>query len=145
MDKTGKIDVVPFRPCHALSVEARMVDRGMVVYSMDTACEYAKNGVAYTGLAEDKVIAYGGVINMWEGVGHAWMVTSDLIKKYPKDITRAGIEVLKSFNFHRIQTAVYEGFHEAVKWIEILGFKRECLMEHYGPDKANYYLYVRMV
>lgn len=103
---------------------------------------------AYTAIAGSEIIACAGVVEVWSGVGEAWMLVSDLVEKYPvffhrtvKDILNA---IYKKYQFQRIQATVRADFEKGHRWIETLGFKCEGLMKRYGIDQADHYRYARI-
>jgi hypothetical protein len=42
---------------------------------------------------------------------------------------------------HRVDCESMEGHHEAHKWLEILGAKRENTLERYGKNEETFYTY----
>lgn len=50
---------------------------------------------------------------------------------------------IKMYNLNRAQMVVRCGFKENWRFAEILGMKREAIMEKYGPTGDDYYLYAR--
>ncbi len=105
------------------------------------------NNFTYTLIAEKDVIAVFGLKQMWPGVAEIWALTSELVHKYPVFFHKECIKLIKThaevLKLHRVQCSVRADYEEGLKWIESMGFKKEGLMEKYGPNKMNYYLFSR--
>lgn len=85
---------------------------------------------------------------IFNGMMQVSTILTQAIKKYPVAFTK---EVLRILNFYaervkirRFQAMIRVGFPDATSWIEALGFKREALLEKYGPTGDDYYLYARI-
>jgi hypothetical protein len=112
-------------------------------------CEvYEKNGGAYTLLSPDGVVAISGVFPLWPGVGSAWSLTSDLVKKYPKSYYKATKQFLEAiisdWNLHRVQASTLAENGIACNWLRHLGFEVEGTMKKYGPDRADHIMFARV-
>lgn len=141
------IKVVPFEPEHMVNIDKSDVNSKVLEFldDLDYRAEcYAKAGPAITMLLGDTVLAIGGVLRLWPGVGEAWMMVA------PEGRQR-GVALYKTMKvfldncegFHRIQTSVLYGHSVAHRCIMQLGFIPEGMMVHYGPNKENYVRYVR--
>lgn len=97
-------------------------------------------GPAFTGYAHDKIIAAGGIVVMWKGVGEAWALTSPLVRQYPIFFTRTIRNYLNGLiithKFERVQSVVQKDYEMAIRWIEALGFKPEGEMPKYRAGKT---------
>lgn len=91
----------------------------------------------------DKIIAAGGIVKMWEGVGTAWAVLGNIENKrkvallYKKHLYKMMIDN----RFHRLQADILVGFDKGVRFVEFLGFKFEGTMKAYDKDKRDYLRY----
>jgi len=103
-------------------------------------------GIAYTIEAPEGLVASGGVIPLWKGVGEGWVVTSNLVETYPilfaKTTWRKLYEILNSNGIERIQTTIHKDHIVSQKWAERMGFKNEGLMRKFlgGEDYYRYAL-----
>ena len=103
-------------------------------------------GPAFTGANSDEIIACGGIIPLWKGVGEAWVVTSPLVEKYPftfaKIIWRRLRALTDIMDLTRVQTTVDAGHEVSIKWLERMGFVNEGEMKRYigGRDFYRYAL-----
>jgi len=103
-------------------------------------------GPGFTGLMDGEIIASGGVVILWKGVGEAWVVSSPLVEKYPlifaKTIARKLREIIRESGLVRVQTMVDAEHIVSQRWIERMGFVQEGLMRKYlqGRDFWRYAL-----
>ena len=105
-----------------------------------------------TTIYEGHVVAVGGLVVYWEGVGLFWLMLTADCKKWgfhgvlALDAIKDKVEYLiEKNNLRRAQATVKPDFPEAIKMIEFLGFKRDCLMECYCPDGSDSYLYSKVM
>ena len=105
------------------------------------------NTFAYSVISKDKVIAIFGGKELWSGVGNIWAITSDDISGSEMFFHKTCLKILKShaeiLKLHRVQCTVKVNYNQGIKWIKSIGFSEESIMRKYGPDKADYYLFVR--
>jgi len=110
-----------------------------------TVKAYAEQGMAFTIIHDDKVIAICGAVLQWPGVAEAWFLTThhvDNCKFYFYREVRKLLEyVRKNMGLHRIQCAVESDYFKSMKWLKSMNFKSEGLMAAYGPDKKDHYRY----
>ena len=103
-------------------------------------------GIAFTILADDDVVACGGILPLWNRVGEAWVVTSPLVVNYPvlfaKTVYRKLLAIIEMLNLERVQTTVDVGHEVSLNWVEWMGFEQEGLMKKYigGRDFYRYAL-----
>ena len=144
------INLVDFKPEHMTSIKRDSPDGDMIHFCGDITKRseaYAKAGPAITLLDGDEVLAIGGVIKFWQGVGEAWMVVSPegrkrimSLYKYMDAFLRA---CFNKYGFHRIQANILQDFETAHRCIMKLDFIPEGMMIQYGPNKENFIRYVR--
>ncbi len=106
---------------------------------------------AVTALYEGQIVGIGGVQIIWPGVGTFWlMLTDDCMKKGVHGILALSAikemadKLAEKNGLWRMQASVQLGFPEAIKMIEWLGFRRECLMKEYLPNCSDAYLYAKI-
>ncbi len=105
--------------------------------------KYTQHGVG--AWDADVLIATGGVLPYWPGVGEAWFALAPGVE--PRHYL-GGIRLIRSYlayllacgGYRRIQADVLDA-HQ--KWVRLLGFELESEMLGYGPDGSTYYRYVR--
>jgi len=93
---------------------------------------------------DGRIVACIGVHHFWEGTGEVWIVLSPLAKKYVQ--TAFFLKAIlsygqKSLGYRRLQAAVREDWPEAVRLVELLGFRKETVMKGYGPNGIDQALY----
>ena len=105
--------------------------------------------MSFTGLVYDKPIAAGGVFHLWDGVAEGWVLATKDIYKYPifcaKHIKQRTEIILKANKIKRIQTSVKADCDVALRFAKWLGFKKEGLMESYGPDGSDFVRFARIM
>lgn len=105
--------------------------------------------IAFSLIHEGKIIAIGGIYDLWPGVGEAFSIMSETAFDYPKSLYRhfkVNIEFGINLNkYARVQALVKVGLNAGVRFIEHLGFTREAMLEKWGPDGADYYMYKRIM
>ena len=145
------IDIIPFKPEHMVGIEKSESDPDVLVFLSglnERAEQYAKSGPASTMMENGKVLAVGGVVKFWAGVGEAWLMVAPegrqkgliLFRHMGKFLDFCFVE----HRFHRIQASIPYGHKEAHRCIMKLGFIPEGMMVRYGPDMENYVRYVRL-
>ena len=144
------MQVIKFLPEHLKKLHLRDYEKGYT----DLLARKVRTieGPAFTLVhANGQGVEYiysAGIEIIWNGVGHAWVIMSDLIKRYPLTITKTTKKYLeklmKEYNLHRVQADVIEGFIEAEAWLGTLGFEYEGPMMKYGFNGENYFRYARL-
>jgi len=103
-------------------------------------------GIAYTIEVPEGLVASGGVIPLWKGVGEAWVVTSELVETYPilfaKTVWEKLYEIINANGIERVQTTIHKDHIISQRWAERMGFENEGLMRKYlgGEDYYRYAL-----
>lgn len=106
----------------------------------------------YCVIYESAIVAVGGVQVPWEGRGQFWLILTAECKKFGIHGLRALYaikekieELVEKNNLHRAEAAIRTDFPKAIAMIKSLGFKEECLMRQYWPDKTDAYLYSKVL
>lgn len=144
------IDIQAFKKEHLKLIEMRSTDIGSLqncIFLDATIEAYEKFATTLTLLSPaGEVICIVGIIPVFKGTGEIFMMSSDLMSKHLFACTRT-IKLLfrEQFEyFERIQCSIKANNYRALKFIEWLGFTRECLARKYmGGD--DYYLYSYIV
>ena len=102
-------------------------------YSMDGKL-LEENGLAFSGIYNDKIIVAGGMKLLWEGVAEGWVMANEDVWKHPiitaRAIKKNFERAAKAKNLKRVQTAIRSDFTVGKKfakwlqadWNEIDGF-----------------------
>jgi hypothetical protein len=137
-----------YEPGDYLSIERRHFDAltFMNFPKPELIAKRFTRGPAYTIVASEGLVASGGILPLWKGVGEAWVVTSELVDTYPllfaKTVWRKLYEIINGNGIERVQTTIHKDFIVSQKWAERMGFKNEGLMRKYlgGEDYYRYAL-----
>jgi hypothetical protein len=136
-----------YRPDDYMSIKRRHFD-AMTFLNFPDPMSIAINlnkGPAYT-LVNEEIIASGGILPLWKGVGEGWIVSSPLVEKYPiafaKTLWRKMLSLYDELGLERLQTLVDAEHIVSQKWLERMGFENEGLMRKYlnGRDFYRYAL-----
>ena len=142
------IDLVDFNPAHVEVMDLR-AEEEHIVQTMDNAYgrlvhmgEDAEK--AGTFLHNGRILCCAGFSIMWPGVADGWIIPSIYVSDAPisfcKTIRAYCKEIMETMNVHRLQTTSYDdAFHK--RWMEWLGFERECIMKKYTQEGTNMCLY----
>ena len=144
------IKIVPFSFEHAKYIAYNEMNAEIVNVKeryMSNLEQLVKPETSWTGMIYDKIIASGGMVQLWDNVYEGWIMATADIKKHPistaRIIKKIFAEVMEKHDVHRLQTTVkadYEIGHKFAKW---LGLEKEGLMKKYLDDN-DYYLYSRI-
>jgi RimJ/RimL family protein N-acetyltransferase len=102
------------------------------------------DGVAWTALDGDDVIACAGIVQVHEQRGIAWAMFSDRALRQFKLIHRVARAVLQRSQWRRIEMTVDVRHDAAIQWAERLGFEREGVMRAVTPDGRDCFLYAKV-
>lgn len=106
-------------------------------------------GITFTLLDDTKVIGVVGISCLWPGVGEAWTLLSEDVRKYPilfhKLIFNGLRFYMKELKLHRLQASVVSDFCTGGKWLSKLGFTKEGTMRKLGVNGDDYDLWARVV
>ena len=102
-------------------------------------------GWSKTLIIDDEIIAVGGVVVFWPGVGEAWLQLTKHAEKHKIALVRCVRLIMalafKELNLHRMEATAT--FDEARKFNESMGFKCETPdgMRKYTQNGKTAYLY----
>ena len=144
--------IVPFENKHA----EQILEQGLNSEFLELKPEHKKYafflkevGMSFTGLVHHKPFAAGGGFHLWDGVAEGWVLATKDIYKYPifcaKHIKQRTEIILKANKIKRIQTSVKADCDVALRFAKWLGFKKEGLMESYGPDGSDFVRFARIM
>lgn len=95
-----------------------------------------------------RVIFFGGVVVIWNGVGEAWSVMSDLVEHNPlavvREIRRRIEEAFENHGLRRIQAIIADDNPRAVKLMRLAGFEVEGILRGYSPDGKDCFILGRL-
>lgn len=104
-------------------------------------------GLSLTMFMYNKPSAIFGVVPYWKGVAELWMIADNRVRSIPIAMTKTAMRLCDIFEIymglHRMQITVRSTDRRALKWAKAIGFRQECVMSKYGPDKIDYILLAR--
>ena len=131
MGTRSDYEVVPYASHHAAQL-------GQAFRNPKARDIYETGGPGFPLLFRGRVIAGGGVIILWSGVGDAWALLGPESRQHLRAIqfyTRRGLEmVCREHHLRRVQALVVKDFEAARRWVESLGFQVEGEMPLAGPS-----------
>lgn len=102
----------------------------------------------YTLMDGGEIVAIGGILSHpWKGLGEMFFYKSPVYSKHMLSYTRMISKLLdilqEKGKFHRLQASIPKSDICAIRFIEFLRFKMEAVLSEYGPDREDYFHYVR--
>lgn len=145
-DRNANIEIVPYMAAHLMMMNEQDTEKywGAVVQTAGYARALEKAGPAHTAMRGSKVLACIGLMHQWEGRASAWAIMAENIGGADYlAIHRAVKRFMKLIGYRRIDATVAANFPNAIRWAEMLGFKRETPepMLNYAPDGSAHYMY----
>jgi hypothetical protein len=146
-----KLRIIPFEFAHLAAMQPREFEArelALLDNLEGRVDEYLAQGMAYTGIIGDRILACGGVIMLWRGVAELWLVTTGQVPEFPLAFHRAILKILalleRSMGLWRMQVAIHGEHLVSQYWVQRLGFKEEGPMPGYAPDGSTYVRFARV-
>ncbi len=99
---------------------------------------------AYTLRVGDEVVAVAGLMWFWEGRAMAWSYIGANAGQHMRALTRVVRDFLDHCTVRRVEAYVDPEFDAGLRWVELLGFKREGLLEGFLVDGRDQVLFARV-
>jgi len=110
--------------------------------------KYKIIGWAKTGYIDDEIVAVGGVVKYWEGVGEAWIYMSRVANDHPIEILRVVRKMIdlafEELKLWRIGATARDDFPNAMKMLVHLGFSCEGHHQKYNEDGSDSWCYAKI-
>lgn len=107
---------------------------------------------SFTCMFDNEIVAVGGIIDYWQGVGEAWLIMTKQAKKHDifglvalTVIEKKMNELIAEHKLRRVQAEVRADFLPGIKMIEALGFGYEGTKRKYTPDGCDMRIYARLI
>ncbi len=130
------IEIRKYTPSDYMEINKRKFD-ALAILSFPDPMAMANSflrGPAFT-MVNDEIIACGGVLKLWKGVGEGWLLTSPLIEQHRVAFGRAALKTISrlmdDLKLERLQTMVDAEHWVSRYWLQWMGFKPEGLMSKY--------------
>ena len=144
------IEIVPFNFVHARFIATNEMNADIVNVKeryLKNLEQLVKPDTSWTGLIDGKIIAAGGMVELWDHVFEGWVMATADIQKHPiataRIIKKIFNKVMVKYDVHRLQTTVKADYEIGHKFAQWLGLEKEGLMKKYLDDN-DYYLYSRI-
>jgi RimJ/RimL family protein N-acetyltransferase len=106
------------------------------------ALDASKVGSASVASRQGRPIAVCGFVPLRPGVSTAFAFATDAFPGVALALTRHALRVMKPAllhaGFHRLQCESRADHHDAHRWLETLGFRREGVLRQFGSDGSDY-------
>ena len=129
------LEIVPATFDQAMALRPEGLDEGQYRGWMTG---HFQQGPVWAGVTEGgALVGCSGLSFLWPGVAMGWAIFDPpALRNYRLTVIRtyrAWIpELMRQHGIQRLHTHVYDD-QVLIRWIEVLGFKREGLMRKYGP------------
>lgn len=99
-----------------------------------------------TFVQDNRPVAIVGAFEVVPGVAHLWAnVSKHLNIRFAKTARSTLDRFLKQNNIRRAQMTVRRDYRAGMRFARFLGFMPEGLMQKYGTDGTDYWLYARVM
>jgi hypothetical protein len=103
-------------------------------------------GWAFVAELDGYLVAGAGMDETWPGVGYAWLVVIPGAQEWcaralARALKRHLPRLIHTHRLWRVEANVHCQLSRALRLVEWLGFKRECIKEKWGPDGKDYHQY----
>jgi len=141
--------VIPFKAAHVDCMDIREYENNTVAKwpnFQQALTEWENKNIAGTILADGRVIAVFGFIEMWPGVCEVFVLPSKYLHQYSIGFAKCVKRALNSGIFetyHRIQIqAMDDDLHN--RWLKFLGFELEGVFKKYDAQGNDYKMWARV-
>jgi len=140
-------EIVPFKAEHyvALYDKYYVMRQGLDPNAVGRTFE--EMGPAFSGFYQGKLMACGGVLIPWSGLGEAWCTVSRDILLFGAMATFIKMQqvfkgIISENHLRRVQADVDDWNKQSKKFVEHLGFHPEFAMPKFGPHGETFIRYV---
>jgi hypothetical protein len=139
------IKIEPFRAFHAELLFAGGVQASQVtIGSANVATLGQLSGCALAAWADGRVIVCGGVVPFAPWHGTLWAILAQEAGRHMLEVHRAVGRFLDAQRYRRLEASVPQNFPAACRWLELLHFHPEGVLEAYGEDGQDHLRYARI-
>lgn len=139
------MNIVPYKAEHLRDFQLQEGQRDLWPFISPEYARYLENQFSFTALHEGRVLAVGGVAELWPDRGLAWALISEGAGPYFTELHRAAKRMLDAVPFRRVEADTPCEFKQGKRWLKMLGFKLEAeRMIAYRPDGGDSSLYARV-
>ncbi len=139
------IELIPFQASHLDELAEQPATAYLRPYIDRSQLAALEGTLAFTGFWNGRLVGCAGIFEHWQGRGEAWAFLARDCKPAFPAIHRAAQRLLEVCPFRRVEAAVACDFPAAIRWVRLLGFRRETIrLKGYGPEGRDYVIYARL-
>lgn len=139
--------LIDFKPDHLNAVTYRSLDAPFIKANHKTLSDRLPKGLSFTGTVDGQVFAMFGLVPFWKGCYECWLIPADDLAKHKMKMHHAGLRFFeysaKVLRAKRYQCYVFSENVRAIRWIEMMVFRKEGVMKNFGPNQEDHFLYAR--
>jgi hypothetical protein len=139
--------IVDFEPHHIDKISYRSADSTFVQANKEQLVSRLPKGMSFSGTYDDQVFAMFGLVPYWKGCYECWLIPATDLDIHKMKMHRTSLRFFeytaKVLRAKRYQCYVFSANLRAVRWIEMMLFKKEGLMKNFGPNQEDFFLYAR--
>ena len=137
--------IIPFEVKHLAQMDLQERQRRTLAHmTAERRAVLAKGGPAVSAVVEGRIIASGGLVMLPAGAAFAWVAfAKDAGPYFPKLYRAARRFLADAPAIERLEAVTEVDFAPGHRWLELLGFKRDGILEHDGINGENQYRYTR--
>lgn len=105
-----------------------------------------------TTIFDGEVVAVGGMIDHFEGVGELWLMMTKQARKHDIfglialcAIGKKVNELIADHKLRRVEAKIRADFPEAIRMIEAFGFDNEGCKREATPDRCDLFIYGKLI
>ena len=106
--------------------------------------EVSESPYAWTVLSDNIPVCIWGKCPVWNGRSILWCLMGEGSRTCMKQIIELTGAVIVKMEEARIEATTRVGFKAGSRFLEHLGFQRECIMRKFSPYGDDEYLYARV-
>ena len=137
--------IEPFKARHLDDLELQPAQADLRAFlERGHALQLAEGTYAFTGFQDGRPVGCAGLIELWPGRDCAWSLLSDCGPRAFLNVHRTVVRFLEQRRTRRTEMTVDADHDAGQRWAELLGFRKEGLMECYSPNGRDAYLYAKV-
>ena len=137
--------VIPFESRHMNGVRW-IEEEHAKLFGVERALRQYAAHPAYSGFCDGDFVAAAGIIVPWIGLGEAWAIAGPLVQTHKTFFHRTIKDYLftmaRQMKLRRLQAMVRAEYEHSHRWVQALGFVRECVLHRYGIKGEDMVMYV---
>lgn len=136
--------IIKYEPSHFMSISRQQMQNEAEFMNTEDAESLAKSGPSISIEVDGKIIACGGISQIWLGRWVMWALLSEEAGKHMVGLVRAGkrLMMMQPIN-SRLEAQVRSDFTAAHDLVKLLGFNWHHHEEKFFPGGIDADVYVR--